>query len=422
VAVPVLAQTETLTQPIEVGDGFRVRVPDTWEVGRSSDDTVIVSGDGLEIYFYPPSFLEPYNFGDENDAAATLVAIYDRWFDNEIRPGDVWELGDTRFPTYYYPYSASNYSYVLVYPGGNVFYIEVYALEANLTAKDITLALDIMSSMLRGSLRRAGGNTTQGGDTTPATTSTASCTISAPNGQEVNLRVGPGTNRTSIAFLPNGEFGVVGQTSDDDGAIWYKLDKEEAAPQTAAIEIWVAAEAIIEAGDCAAVVDAFAPPIIPVIANNPPPVPAPGSTEASAAPPANNPNAGNYDPATVPTNGSYTIAWGLFANASCVFDGENVQTAFPSAELGLETFTDSLRVSSNGSSFTFDNTTFIRDSGTTYIGSTVLNERSGNLIATGVYIYLQVASPNVLQGRVAINFSYDDGVQWSASVPASLTR
>ena len=49
-------------------------------------------------------------------------------------------------------------------------------------------------------------------------TSEVSCTASTPDARTVNVRVGPGENRTSVAFLPaNVDVAVTGQAEDDDG-------------------------------------------------------------------------------------------------------------------------------------------------------------------------------------------------------------
>lgn len=91
------------------------------------------------------------------------------------------------------------------------------------------------------------------------------CTVSVDTDDTARLRVGPGTNRTSVAFLPSRqEFEVLGRATDDAGAVWYQLDKDQAAPTRAVNEVWVAAADVNSRGNCDTVGEASAPPIIPI--------------------------------------------------------------------------------------------------------------------------------------------------------------
>ena len=89
------------------------------------------------------------------------------------------------------------------------------------------------------------------------------CIVSTEASDTVRVRVGPGENRTSVSFLPaNEEFTPLGQATDDDGNVWFQLDKEQAAPGRSINEAWVAAEELDTTGDCSVVGEAAAPPII----------------------------------------------------------------------------------------------------------------------------------------------------------------
>ncbi len=91
------------------------------------------------------------------------------------------------------------------------------------------------------------------------------CVVWTDDADTVKVRVGPGTNRSSVAFLPAGEhFAPEGQTADDDGAVWYQLDPALAAPDRLMNEAWVAAADVDSAFTCAAVSQADAPPLIPL--------------------------------------------------------------------------------------------------------------------------------------------------------------
>ena len=78
-----------------------------------------------------------------------------------------------------------------------------------------------------------------------------SCTVATDQAGVVGVHVGPGTNRTRIAFLEAGvDFAVIGQAQDGDGATWFALTPEEAAPGKLIDQAWVARADIRESGDC----------------------------------------------------------------------------------------------------------------------------------------------------------------------------
>lgn len=110
-----------------------------------------------------------------------------------------------------------------------------------------------------------------------ATPEAAQCFVSAETADTAQVRVGPGTNRTSVTFLPAGtEFVVQGQAEDTDGALWYRLDKQEAAPGKLINEAWVAAETVIASDGCESVAEVEAPPIIPIVSGDDGTAPASG--------------------------------------------------------------------------------------------------------------------------------------------------
>ena len=109
------------------------------------------------------------------------------------------------------------------------------------------------------------------------------CFVIAEQAGAVEVRVGPGLNRTSVTFLPaQTTFLVQGQTEDTSGAIWYLLDKEEAAPGKLIAEAWVASEDVTVSEGCASVAEVNAPPIIPIQQGRPTTAPSGGNNNNNA--------------------------------------------------------------------------------------------------------------------------------------------
>jgi hypothetical protein len=79
------------------------------------------------------------------------------------------------------------------------------------------------------------------------------CIVSTDQARTVSVRVGFGTNRGVSTFLATDtDFEVLGQNTDGDDAIWYALDKEEAAPSKSinGDVVWVVATEVDSSGDC----------------------------------------------------------------------------------------------------------------------------------------------------------------------------
>ncbi|MDQ7035154.1 MAG: fasciclin domain-containing protein [Anaerolineae bacterium] len=153
--------------------------------------------------------------------------------------------------------------------------------------------------------------------------SVEACIVRTSLSDTVRVRVGPGTNRTSVTFLPaNQDFEPLGQATDDDGNIWYQLDKEEAATGRAINEAWVAADELLTSGDCSAVGESAPPPIIPIISAPPP---APPETDSS-----DGGDTSTTETGTLPLSGTYTLTLSSNSNVSC--EG-TTSVVFPSTEL-----------------------------------------------------------------------------------------
>ena len=90
------------------------------------------------------------------------------------------------------------------------------------------------------------------------------CRIETEAANTVQVRVGPGLNRSVVVFLAAGEaFEVISQRrSDEDGLLWYELNTDAAAPGKLILEAWVQADLVQASGRCDLVIDRLSPPTV----------------------------------------------------------------------------------------------------------------------------------------------------------------
>lgn len=238
-------------------------------------------------------------------------------------------------------------------------------------------------------------------DTNPP--SGEACTVSTDQARTVSLRVGPGFNRTSVAFLPDGEdFDVLGQSSDDEGNVWYQLDKAQAAPTTSANEIWVLSDEVTTQGDCISVADADAPPIVPITQGG-------GSSGGGSQ--------GGGDPGAQPAAGGWTITFSRTSNASCAGTGNFILPTIDLWDGWTEAdFTSNASLTFTGNGFIFDGTRFTLREGATYIGTWSFAD------GRNTQMYATVISSTQIVGQMVGNATASDGTACSASTDFNLTK
>ncbi len=235
----------------------------------------------------------------------------------------------------------------------------------------------------------------------------ADCTVSTDAADTVRVRVGPGENRTSIAFLPTGQdFIVQGKATADDDSLWYKLDKAEVAPNKAVNEVWVAVAEVESVGNCDAVVDVNAPPIVPII-NAPPPTAAPsGETQSGGETQPSTTSGG-----TTPQSGSWTLSLNAVTNASCT-GISNV--SFPTSEV-YGVMSVRVNISISGDSLRLNDAVLSRTGPNSFQGSVTL--------APGLYVTIVtvVQSPTLITGAIVEGFTLE-GRSCNASTDFTMTR
>jgi hypothetical protein len=205
-----------------------------------------------------------------------------------------------------------------------------------------------------------------------------------------------------------GSYDVLGQATDNAGNAWYKLDKDQAAPNTAANEIWVAAADVSENGDCASVGGAAAPPVIPG-ASAPPPAP-PASDGGNSG--SDNGSDGNPGGFPVPQNGTYVTNLGLYTAVSCQYPEGLSQGSFPTSELGLSPESFYITSSADGGVITFGANRMTRDASGTYTSQIDF----GGITST---LRIRAVSSTRFEGSLQLSL-FLDGVPCSMSIPVGL--
>jgi hypothetical protein len=96
------------------------------------------------------------------------------------------------------------------------------------------------------------------------------CTVRTDQ-RDINLRVGPGDNRGIFTTLPlNQEINVIGQATDDQGKVWWEIDKTQIPGHEQVNSLWVAQSDVQASGECSQVPVATPPPLIPGVTPTPP--------------------------------------------------------------------------------------------------------------------------------------------------------
>ena len=394
-AIPLAVSAQDI-QGVDLGDGYAIAVPADWEVTDSGDSFTIV-GDGVTLTVTTPAQLEAQGItfdGDSTveDALALIITEL-----TEVDPDSSEILvttSDGRALA-----SLSNRAedstdemlYAVQIGDGEFGYL-------NFTVPEAQLALVRMHS-------KPIINSFVVGEPVAATASSTPCAVSAETADTAELRVGPGTNRGVISFLPaNTDVTATGRIALEDGTIWYQLDKAEAAPGgTPASELWVWEEQVTLDGDCENVGATNAPPVVRAA----PQVVSPPAGESASIPNATAGGASTPVPGLLqPTAGVWTLTIDPVINASC----EGTQNApIPSSEVYEEvSFIISV------SNIDTDRLVFNGDLFTRYPGSNSFDGMVTFTDGTQDSGRVDIITPTTIRGEINDLFIYD-GFQCSAT-------
>jgi hypothetical protein len=364
VVFPVSAQRQSAGSEttVEIG-AFTVALTDDWAladedfealyaVDEEFEPVVLAGTDGLEAILVDGAVFTDIaaDATAEEALLAALLAVYEV----EIEADDLETAEIDGVDAVFWSYEdadsvedavISGEVYWVTVDGASLF-IDVYAEES--VFADSAEAVD---ALLVG---------VQLGEAEDVETEAVACFVSTETARTATVRVGPGTNRTSLLFLNVGtDYPVTGRFVAENETVWYQLDKQVVDPNTSAAELWVAQSDVNETGDCDLVGEASAPPIRPIV----PSAPADGSTvDGSTA-----------QPGTVPQNGQWVITFADRGVASCIGTGSIDYEARQALGGQMSTPASPLTVAQGGASFDYDGFTFNLVSPGNYFGSININ-------------------------------------------------
>lgn len=396
--IPVAAQTD-LPNSYDFESGATFNYPDGWRLS-DGNERLILTSDDTEVYVLDDAALRAIKVPATADEADALQIYYEEYHsDRAFKPAKVEPLDIEGRSTVQYDYSADDGRALIIsfrFEDGVLGLIEAMSLAGKLKETEAVLA--VAASFV--STGAPGTATT----TTTVSTEPVDCTISTNVEDTVRVRVGPGENRAPIVFLPADEdFEVLGKAEANDGSLWWKLDKEVVAPDKAANEVWVAQNDVRADGNCEAVLDVNAPPVIP-ISNVPPP------------PAGDNGNSGSGDtgvPAPagsgLPTSGTYNASIG---------DGTASCADIPSFNFLPDNRSETYSIVVGGASlFYLDGGPMVRTGGNTFSGS--VNYVDFDNLPFNRRFTLTVVSSTQMTGTFTDTFEFD-GRLCSATLPVTM--
>lgn len=382
--LPLSASAQTATQTVDLGDSYSIAVPDDWQVTENENGYFTLEGDAITIEVMTPRYIRSLgiNFNQDRNVTDVLIALTTLFDGVEPDRNEVAKL-------LYGAHTAAGFT-ITDDETTDQFNVALVLLDGLFGYMTVTVEndqLEALGDQIDPIIASFQTSRTEAASGDP-------CTVRADAADSAQLRVGPGTNRGTISFLPEDiDVTATGRIELDDGSVWYQLDLNEAAPNgTAAAELWVFEEDVTLSGDCENVGDTDAPPIIRAAPQTVTQPQGDGSTPPQTINATLTPGLLQAQP------GSWTVRINPVLNASC--GGENAPLS--SAEVyGELTYTFSLSIISA------DLMVFGGDLYTRYPGS---NSFDGMFTYADGYQSpgrIDVISPTIIHGEVNDLFQYD---------------
>jgi hypothetical protein len=400
-AVPGFAQE---LEPVDLGDGFSISVPDNWESESDRDSggmlfTGRIRRDDLNLLVVTPPQVAELVEVSEGDLTDVLIEVIDEIYNADARSRDIDEVDDFDYPAVVWSYSTdddlSGFAYLLEIDTEQYAFLDIWG-------ENFEDHQDVVNEIIASFRFDADVATDPEADPEPA----EPCFVSTDQARTVQIRVGPGENRSVILFLPTERsFTVTGRFEDTNGNVWFQLDKSEVDPNSAANEMWVAEAAVETEGDCENIAGADAPPVIPGGPRNPP---GGGGNSGGGS-------SGGGDAAVggVPNAGRWSIVLASTTAVSCT-DTQTISVNTTEI-FGLTVINTSISVAGDQRSITVGGSRFTLLQPGSYNGSFPFADGSN------VQMRLDVQNGNLVTGQITYNYTVQ-GLNCSATVPITGTR
>lgn len=268
--LPTLAQNDN-TETHEFADSsVTITFPTKWELTEADDGYIDLSSGDFMISAYDSVALEnAFDFTEADSVEDALAELAPQLLGDTVEFDEDDITIEDDVARLVVNVDGDTITVIAVMMSDDTFGILLSTSPADEALSNETILMDILSTF-----NSAGGGLSL--DLGSLDLSNVFCNVSTSEPNSVQVRVGPGTNRTVATFLPsNIDFAVLGKAEANDGSLWFKLNKEEAAPNKSVNETWILAESVAQEGECDSVPDAAAPPIIPIIVQ---PTPNPDGT------------------------------------------------------------------------------------------------------------------------------------------------
>ena len=332
--IPSLAQSELNTQYI-FENGATLEYPDTWLL--QEQDGVVLQSSSTVLYLLPQDDFEE-KYANLNVPAQILREYLDDTFELlvEFDVSDVVVdiVGGNEFASYSFLNALETNTTVIVFQSsdGSRHLAEVASVKEILTEEPEVF--QILASYQVPPPEQTATPTPESTASVTEVFATATpqptviiasdtpeppCTIQSNPGIDVNVRVGPGTNRGILAFLPREQsFEVIGKAIGSDGFLWWQLDREGISNNPDIDTVWVSDVPVQSSGACDLVEEVEAPPFIQADS--------PQSLSES------NPSASN----TFPINsGVWTLYTGQFT-VSCADSSSSYASSVPAERVNMQ--------------------------------------------------------------------------------------
>lgn len=263
-AVPTTAQNTQSTQTYTFPDGTSFLYPDYLELDASQVNRISIY-DARTASSYPKFSVEVVAGNNLNFPTGDLDQVMETYFDKYVEGKIAFQTSSNnpkKIDIYadkalYYAYNGMNTerAILIVVPlsDGSLGFVSAEYNEEWKESEVESVILEITQS-----LHTLADN--------------AACTISTSIANSVEVRVGPGTNRTTFTYLPADEqFTVLGKAQAVDESLWWQLDRQAVAPKKLAAQAWVLQSDVGAEGNCDIVSDVNAPSLIPIVTAQPQP-------------------------------------------------------------------------------------------------------------------------------------------------------